>query len=142
MQHFSTHRVGLLLDLTLSYLLFVCISTSTNAYCLERSAADLTNACKYGLVNRLAKNFLWPVSAAFPTLLVVCSGEMLMDDDQVLPVAIKELPYESEEDQYRANAELAALSDSQGCPYLAQCYAAFDGTSAVDQTDVIYIVME
>ena len=75
-------------------------------------------------------------------MLVPCSGEMLMDNDQVLPVAIKELPYQSELEIYQANAELAALSDSQGCPHLVQCYAAFKGTSGVSRTDVLYIAME
>ena len=67
---------------------------------------------------------------------------MLMEDDRVVAVAIKQLPYHKDVDKYRANAELAALSDSEGCPHLAQCYAAFEGTSTVDQTDVLYIAME
>ena len=76
------------------------------------------------------------------TQCLVYSGEILMEDDRELPVAIKELPHQSELDEYRANAELAALSDCQGCPHLAQCHAAFEGTSTENQADMLFIAME
>lgn len=48
-----------------------------------------------------------------------------MLDGTIQPAALKTLQYDTLEQQFKANAELAGLRDCEGCPYLGQCLAIF-----------------
>ena len=72
----------------------------------------------------------------------LCSGELLLIDDEVVPVAMKPLPYNTKPEQFAANAEMAALKDAQGGAHIVQCYGAFDYTSPVDGRRHLYVALE
>ena len=48
-----------------------------------------------------------------------------MEDGTVHAAALKWANYTTAEEQLKANAELAALQDAEGCPCLNQCLAVF-----------------
>ena len=74
--------------------------------------------------------------------MVLCSGEVLLADFQVMPCAFKKLPYQTTCEQYQAQAELAALKDGEGCPHIVQCYAVFDHCDRADGKRYLHIAME
>lgn len=71
----------------------------------------------------------------------VLYGEILMADDSIVPCALKRIAYGNEQQQYNANAELAALRDAEGCPHLVQCYAAWDHCCPTTHHRVLWIAM-
>ncbi len=52
------------------------------------------------------------------------------------------MPYESPEEQGKANAELAGLRDAEGCPYLGQCLAVFKHVNPDDNKHYLCMVLE
>jgi len=52
------------------------------------------------------------------------------------------MPYESPEEQAKANAELAGLRDAEGCPYLGQCLAVFKHANPDDNKHYLCKVLE
>ena len=61
---------------------------------------------------------------------------MLKDNNQIVPVAIKKLPYASQEQELSANAELAALTDAVGWPHLRSA-RALSRPPALSQTSLV-----
>ena len=57
---------------------------------------------------------------------------MLWENGDRVPCAFKKVPYESHAEQCRAEAELAALRDAEGCEHIVQCYGAFDHCEPAD----------
>ena len=75
---------------------------------------------------------------------LVCSAEVLLADGQVVPCALKKLPYSNgSEAQVKAvGAELAALRDAEGSPHLAQCYGAFEKWCPQEKQQCLWLVTE
>ena len=68
---------------------------------------------------------------------------MLLANGQVAPCALKKLPYSNgSQAEVKANAELAALRDAEGCPHLAQCYGAFERWCPEEKQHCLWLVME
>ena len=84
----------------------------------------------------------YTVFIVYLTVLVACSGEVLLANGQVVPCALKKLSYQRFSDKERANAELAAFRDAQGSPHLAQCYGAYEQFCPEEQKQCLWIVME
>ena len=56
----------------------------------------------------------------------LCSVEILRQSGVVEPGAMKRLKYGTPWEQLKANCELAALKDAEGCSHLVQILAVFD----------------
>ncbi len=63
-------------------------------------------------------------------------------DGSIQSGAAKTMPYESPEEQAKANAELAGLRDAEGCPYLGQCLAVFKHVNPNDKKHYLCMVLE
>ena len=67
---------------------------------------------------------------------------MLWENGERVPCAFKKVPYESHAEQCRAEAELAALRDAEGCEHIVQCYGAFDHCEPADGKHYLWIAMQ
>lgn len=104
--------------------------------CVSRAAAS-------AFARAVRETYTWhTVFTVYLTVLVACSGEVLLANGQVVPCAMKKLSYQRFSDKERANAELAAFRDAQGSPHLAQCYGAYEQFCPEEQKQCLWIVME
>ena len=71
-----------------------------------------------------------------------CSAEVMMKDGTIRPAAVKRVWYDSSEEQLRANAELAALRDAEGCPHLGQCLGVYPLRTRDPNWQHLFIVLE
>ena len=65
-----------------------------------------------------------------------------MNNGAVYPAALKQVRYDSATDQLRANAELAALRDAEGCPHLGQCLGVYPLRTRDPNWQHLFIVLE
>ena len=72
----------------------------------------------------------------------VCSAELAMADGSYRAAALKTVAYATSFQQHRANAELAALHDVEGCCYFSQCLAVFVQGGEDNQSQRLIILSE
>ena len=65
-----------------------------------------------------------------------------MNNGAVYPAALKQVRYDSATDQLRANAELAALRDAEGCSLLGQCLGIFTYQHSRDNKQYLAMLLE
>ncbi len=74
-----------------------------------------------------------------PVTCLLCSVEILCQSGIVEPGAMKRLKYGTPWEQLKANCELAALKDAEGCSHLVQILAVSDYWCPTDQQRYLYI---
>ena len=119
-------------------LLFVPVLTVMCREC--RLCADglevcFVSGCSQGCVS----NEVTRLCRDSPVTCLLCSVEILCQSGMVEPGAMKRLKYGTPWEQLKANCELAALKDAEGCSHLVQILAVFDYWCPTDQQRYLYI---